>query len=274
MSETWTHIPDTIERLGTQYLKLAYWISTTNPEHPEQWYIDSPELGRLPFHKAAATAATDGPLWSNPMKPGAESALAPVAGALGKIQEPWGGPNPITSAIVLGLLGTGLGYGGGALAERLLPEKYFNPGRLRKVTGALGGLLGAGLGATFTPWQKQAENDPLLDSMASNSGGAFVPDVHIDAWKKAIERDPYMPAQAQAVAVGLPVGAGVVSGSRWVSPYDIARVAAGAGWGGALGYGIGRAAQLVTGMTPAGVKAVQNTGILAGAMKALLPGLF
>jgi hypothetical protein len=58
----------------------------------------------------------------------------------------WGGPNPLSATIGGGLLGAGLGYGGGWLAEQFLPEKYFEPGKLRRNTALIGGLAGMGPG--------------------------------------------------------------------------------------------------------------------------------
>lgn len=56
-------------------------------------------------------------------------------------------PSPLTAMLTSGALGAGLGYGGGALVEQLMPEQY--RGRLRKTTALLGGLGGATLAA---PW--------------------------------------------------------------------------------------------------------------------------
>lgn len=55
----------------------------------------------------------------------------------------WGGPNPLAATIGGGLLGAGVGYGGGWLAEQFLPEEQFERGKLRKTTALLGGLAGA-----------------------------------------------------------------------------------------------------------------------------------
>lgn len=55
----------------------------------------------------------------------------------------WGGPNPLAATIGGGLLGAGLGYGGGALLENILPEEYFEKGKLRKSLGILGGAAGS-----------------------------------------------------------------------------------------------------------------------------------
>lgn len=57
------------------------------------------------------------------------------------------GPTPLSNAIVSGLMLGGLGYGAGALAENLLPERYLNRGKLRRNLGLLGAGAGLGLGA-------------------------------------------------------------------------------------------------------------------------------
>lgn len=54
-----------------------------------------------------------------------------------------GAPTPLTSTLAGGLLGAGLGYGGGWLAEQLLPEDKFERGKLRRMTSLIGGIAGA-----------------------------------------------------------------------------------------------------------------------------------
>jgi len=54
-----------------------------------------------------------------------------------------GGPSPLAAALTSGLVGAGLGYAGGALAEKLLPAADFNEGVLRRNTAIAGGLAGA-----------------------------------------------------------------------------------------------------------------------------------
>jgi hypothetical protein len=58
-----------------------------------------------------------------------------------------GGPNPLTNTLVSSLLGSGLGYGAGYLAEKLLPNRYFKPGRGRRTGATLGALAGGALPA-------------------------------------------------------------------------------------------------------------------------------
>lgn len=56
--------------------------------------------------------------------------------------EPFGGPNAVTNSVVGALIGGGLGYGGGRLAEMLLPERHFERGRLSKNLALAGAVLG------------------------------------------------------------------------------------------------------------------------------------
>jgi hypothetical protein len=267
---SWNQVPDEVARACQQHMKVAFALTSTYPDKSDEWYVNDPNLGKLTFRSTHARPLAD-PLWGEPKRPGDRSELAPVADLAAAMQRPFGGPNVLTNAIVMGTIGSALGYGGGWLAEQFMPEEYFQKKRLRKVTGALGGIAGAALPLIAMPWYKKAEQEPLFDQMASVTGATFVPDIRIDEWRKTVERDMYLEPQEKAVAVGLPTGASMVNRSPWVSPYDVARVAAGAGWGGMLGYGIGRVAQLVTGMTPKGVQAVQQAGILAGALKSVMP---
>jgi len=62
-------------------------------------------------------------------------------------QNALGGPTPLTNALVGGLVAGGVGYGAGALAENLFPERYVERGKFRRTLGALGLLGGAGFGA-------------------------------------------------------------------------------------------------------------------------------
>ena len=58
------------------------------------------------------------------------------------------GPSPLSRGIVSGLMAGGLGYGAGALAEHLFPEKYVQRGKLRRTLAAIGALGGLGVAGT------------------------------------------------------------------------------------------------------------------------------
>ena len=83
----------------------------------------------------------------------ADGYLAPIARPGLAAQRMIGGPSGMTSAIVNGLLGGGLGYGAGWIADQFLPEEHFQKGRLAKTLG----LVGAGAGAIPGLWQWTAE---------------------------------------------------------------------------------------------------------------------
>lgn len=70
-----------------------------------------------------------------------------VASAVDNTQQILGGPTPLTNALVTGLLAGGVGYGAGALAENLFPERYLERGKLRRTLATTGALGGLGVGA-------------------------------------------------------------------------------------------------------------------------------
>ena len=83
-------------------------------------------------------------------------AYSPTVRRLGEILQffpsdkiPGFGGRPIASTIASGLLGAGLGYGGGALLDKMTPEKVKGKkGRLKNWGAALGALAGGAVGAT------------------------------------------------------------------------------------------------------------------------------
>jgi hypothetical protein len=82
------------------------------------------------------------------IKEAASAVFGPVVDAFTKLQRPLGGPNPLTTALVGGVLGSGLGYGAGYLGEKFMGDKV-EPGVLRKNLALAGGMGGAGLGAAW-----------------------------------------------------------------------------------------------------------------------------
>jgi hypothetical protein len=88
------------------------------------------------------------------LEKGAESPILKQLAVLGQLQpgKMFGlipnAPGPLTSMLVGGLAGAGLGYGAGALGEQLFPQQW-ERGRLRKTLAMLGGGLGVLPGATL-----------------------------------------------------------------------------------------------------------------------------
>lgn len=99
-------------------------------------------------------------------------AYSPMLRRMGEILQffpsqdiPGFGGRPLASTLATGLLGTGLGYGTGYLAEKLMPDWMQESGRTRKSMALTGGLLGAGVGATpglINKMTGRSFNDPTL----------------------------------------------------------------------------------------------------------------
>lgn len=98
------------------------------------------------------------------------------------------GGRPIASSIATGLLGTGLGYGGGYLLDKMTP-KSLGDGRMRYWGAALGGMGGAGLGAMpgfVNLHDGRKFNDNTLWSGFPEDG--FENDLVGNSYKKAVEQ--------------------------------------------------------------------------------------
>lgn len=229
------------------------------------------------------------------------------------------GTSPLFSMLTSGLLGGGLGYMGGALAEQLLPEQYLERGKLRKTMGTLGALAGAAgpayLGtighrnwedpnrSAWNSWiepnvlfgqQKKAIDLGLANIrkvMASSEGllkEAFddgitagpgmlpiMPHIPVDAFNRSIMADPYASLPIQTAAVGVIEAANQAKGnSGLISPFDIARIGVGMGAGLSQAYIGGKVLGALAGLTPQAQQTLQQAGMFAGALKAVVPGLF
>lgn len=75
------------------------------------------------------------------------------------------GGRPLASTLATGLLGAGLGYGGGWMYDKVVPDKYREKGRAPLTGAIIGGLGGAGIGAIpglINLHQGRKFNDPRL----------------------------------------------------------------------------------------------------------------
>jgi hypothetical protein len=104
----------------------------------DHWTIDTEEVGRVTFYKDAL--------------------FREAGNAFGNVQAPFGGPNPLLSTALAGALGAGVGYGGGKLMEKLMPDKYFKKGRLSKSLAIAGGLAGAAIPTALYSYPMVAEH--------------------------------------------------------------------------------------------------------------------
>lgn len=93
------------------------------------------------------------------------SVFGPVASTM-QLKPSWfsslyGGPNPLAATLAGGLLGAGVGWGAGRLAEVVLPDKYVKKGPLSRTTAVLGGLMGAIPGAYWGFNNMRGHDDPV-----------------------------------------------------------------------------------------------------------------
>jgi len=100
------------------------------------------------------------------------------------------------------------------------------------------------------------------------AGAEFLPSIPTDEWGQVVMRDPFLDNPEKALAIGLPAAAGAMRGSRWVSPRDVAHVAANAGLGFGYGY-LGSLAAKFLGLTEPVQKGIQRAGLLAGAIRGI-----
>jgi len=230
-------------------------------------------------------------------------------------------PGPLRSMLVGGLAGAGVGYLGGALAERVLPDTWERR-RLRRTLAAIGGLAGATPGAMWGLVNKSDGRDfndsslfqqsgykpepkigdipidsGLIDTvhfadkvseyheyiksanLFPNSGLGYSP-IPVDEFNRVIWQEPRVSSllspPVQAAASGLVSGAAALGGrqARFVTPFDIGRIAAGMGTGYLSGALVGKGLGLLMGMPRQTQEKLKNTGMMAGIIANLVPIAF
>lgn len=282
----WEDVPVTVGRLVRKYAGPVGHIMAGEPNCSEGWYLKIPECGPVLVKKA-------------------ETGFFPAVGNISRgIQTAMLGPNPLTAMLLGGALAAPVGYGAGWLLHKLLPQ-YFRKSTATRgalLSGLAGTVPGALLEAypavvnqgikgliTRQPFQggemyKGSRFEGMVDDLeemthltvddpnlekAALAGADYLPRVPTDEWGRVIMRDPFLDGPEKAIAAGLPAAAGAARGSHWVSPLDVAKVAAGAGLGAAFGRGLGAIAAPFLGLTPAAQEGIQRAGLLAGAIKML-----
>jgi hypothetical protein len=99
--------------------------------------------------------------------------------------------------------------------------------------------------------------------------------IPVDAFNRLVLNDPFTPTPMQYATLGLINAASNIGGpSRFVSPMDIARVGMGMGAGYVQASIGGRVLGALAGLTPQAQKTLQTAGVIAGAVKSVIPGLF
>jgi len=244
---------------------------------PPKYWDDVPNAVRTalerPFYKQA-----DG-------LPGLTTAADVLGWRAGDVNAHWGGPRPVTNLIVGSALGSLGGYGIGRLAEEFLPQQYFEPGGMRKRMAILGGALGAApaayqaydnirntqrAGSVFDQWPAKLSIDSGTWGRSNNElFEAYIPR---DQFVAALMADPNTPKPLRAASAGLVEAAGAIgSNNGWVSPWDVARVAVGAGAGLASGVIAGKTLGVLAGLSPTAQRQIQSTGLWAGVVKSVVP---
>jgi hypothetical protein len=234
----------------------------------------------------------------------------PVTDTMGLTESWWnsgiGGPTPLVSALAGGLLVAGGGYLAGRAAENIFPESVIEPGRLRRNMAMLGAGAGvlpsvylASLGSRVRPhgsfWKSWVEPNVLFGSdqhadpkvtqacmtkMAQIGGVAdgnsmFVPSIPVDHFNRVILTDPFLPSPMAFATAGLVSAADMFRGSTGIiSPFDLTRMAIGMGAGLTQAYLGGKLLGAVAGLSPDAQRRLQQAGVIAGAVKASVPGMF
>jgi hypothetical protein len=205
----------------------------------------------------------------------------------GPLNSWYGGPRPAASALAGGLLGTGLGYAGGSLAEWLMPH-VFTPGAAKTRAALLGGVMGAVPGAAGMALN-HSEGKSIFDKAAALQQTCklvigdqevptyvkfatliFKPIINVHHFNDAIWADPFSDESVQAMASGLVYGAGATRNSNVVTPMDVARVAVGMGTGYASATLLGKTLGTLAGISPQAQGALQQAGIWSGLMKSVV----
>ena len=228
-----------------------------------------------------------------------------VGDAWGGANKLMGGPTPLSNAIVSGILLGGAGYGAGALAENLLPSQYFEPGRLRKPLGLVGLLAGLGVGHLGASGTSKALNRGYMKSWITNNKteipqaaqpkvafaadlntGLYAPSIPVDAFNRAVWADSstgynqtgivpgHTSPQIAAATSGIMRGVASQMRSPIVSPANVINTLASAGVGLATASLAGRTIGALAGLTPAAQTKIQDAGLWAGMLHAVIPPVF
>lgn len=99
--------------------------------------------------------------------------------------------------------------------------------------------------------------------------------IPVDSFNRLVLNDPFAPQPIQAATVGLVSAANAYKGnSGFITPLDIARVGLGMGAGYVQATVGGKVLGALAGLTPQAQKTLQTAGVVAGALKSVVPGLF
>jgi hypothetical protein len=113
------------------------------------------------------------------------------------------------------------------------------------------------------------------EAVSEYSGLAITPTIPVDAFNRVVMQDPFASMPLQTATIGITEAANQAKGnSGIISPFDIARIGLGMGAGLSQAYLGGKVLGALAGLTPKAQETLQQAGMFAGALKAVVPGLF
>ena len=201
-------------------------------------------------------------------------------------------------AMLAGALGTLPGAGLGALGmstwdSKYNPERdkgswrafirpnviYGNPVNAQPQGNSFINKASACLKAIQPEISEEMQN--AADMFGGGFGGGFgapsisLEPIPVDAFNRLVLNDPFIAPPMQAATLGVVNAASNIGGpSRYVSPMDIARIGLGMGAGYVQATIGGKVLGALAGLTPEAQKTLQTAGVIAGAVKSVVPGLF
>jgi len=197
-------------------------------------------------------------------------------------------PSPAASMVAGGLLGAGLGYGGGWLMERMMPNTW-REGRTRRVLAMLGAMAGASPGAfaglgnqmiglpfndsrRFTQI-KAPESTKQADFRLAAASPSIIPAQHVT---NILLHDAglatQLPPEQRVMTAAIVQGATALPGrSRYITPMDMGRITAGMGSGYLSGLVVGKVLGALTGMPQDSQLRLRRAGTWAGAIANVAP---
>lgn len=286
----------------------AVTVYTSAPVTKTAWDTYEREMADNDRNLAAVPLADVVPDWKNELviKTGALLPGLPTVWNAGN--RLLGGPTPLSNGIVASVLGAGVGYGAGALAEQLFPERYLERGKLRRTLASVGALGGVGLAGLNAYANARALRTSMLRGLLTNNktpvvypselekqSNAFAfgpqplppmyqPSVPVAQFNNAVWNDvrrgmvngfdTHTPPQYAAATTGLMSGISARNNSPIIRPIDVVTGIASAGVGLATAHIAGKALSALAGLTPAGQNKLQDLGLWGGMMHAIVPPLF
>jgi hypothetical protein len=196
-------------------------------------------------------------------------------------------------AVLGGLAGLvpGLALGGLGMRYRALQGQepwgaWTSPNELFKASAAADAAGAADGGPPVTTVEllgaladELAERGGVLPGHVKAAGGLaggdfFVPTIPVDRFGRELWSDPLTPPPLRAAASGLVESAGYQAASDLVSPFDVARIAVGAGAGYLSGALVGRALGALAGLSPEAQDRLKQVGLWSGVVRAVVPKAF